>query len=174
MSDIGPHLSYLTDQVISTGANKVIELGTRRGGSTGALLLGVAETSGHLWSVDIDSICGNQVIEFYGEMAKRYWTFVHGNSQDGPVIELLSVQMPVDLIFIDSSHVAEQTTQELEIYNHLVGPKGKMIFHDTDTRNDYWWVGVRQPIYNFLSHHREWRIERDVPFSEGLTTLVKT
>ena len=174
MSDIGPHLGYLTETVILHNAKRVIELGTRRGGSTGALLIGVAETQGHLWSIDPDGSCGNQVLSFYGELASQRWTFIHGHSHDEEVLRLLRATVePYDLIFIDSSHEAEQTQKELVYYNYLLKKGGRMILHDTDPRNDYWWAGVRQPVYAFLCTHREYHIERDVIHSEGMLTLAK-
>ena len=39
---------------------------------------------------------------------------------------------PADIVFIDTSHLYDQTVAEIELYQHLVRPGGLMVFHDTE------------------------------------------
>lgn len=172
MSDITDHLPYLMEEALK--ANKILELGTRGGSSTSAFLLACLERhDGLVVSVDIDLYCGERVIERLGRQLTTYWRFEGGSSQDEYVVKHVRQYAPYDIIFIDSSHEADQTKKELEIYKDMLRTGGKFIFHDTDPRNDYWRKGVREPLNEFLAHNNRFIIERDVNFSEGLTTVVK-
>lgn len=51
-SDINEHLELLYSLAAETNAQKIVELGTRGGNSTCALVIGAAETGGHVTSVD--------------------------------------------------------------------------------------------------------------------------
>ena len=171
MSDITSYLPYLLEQAIAT--ESILELGTRGGSSTSVLLLSRVEAQrGKVISVDIDPECSRQVAERLGPLTK-YWQFIHGDSTDSSVIEQIKLQGPFGLIFVDSSHEASQTTIELNEYSQMVLPGGKMIFHDTEEENIYWNAGVRKPLFNFLSTHPEFILERDVSFSHGMTTIRK-
>lgn len=121
-SDIQGHLATFVDTVIEMNAKVVIELGTRTGVSTIAWLTGLAETGGHLWSVDIDEVPPIG--------AHDHWTFIQGDDLDPGVIAQLP--RPADIVFIDTSHLYDQTVAEIEMYQHLVRPGGVMMFHDTE------------------------------------------
>jgi len=121
-SDIYEHLDTFVAMCDDLQAKKVVELGTRTGVSTVAWLYGLADTGGHLWSVDID------VQPPIGQ--HENWTFVQG---DDCTQETYS-QLPgdVDIVFIDTSHAYEHTLQELTLYRWLVRPGGKIVLHDTE------------------------------------------
>ena len=63
--------------------------------------------------------------------------------------------MQADLIFIDTSHLAEQTTKEIAAYEPILRPGGIMVFHDTVSFYD----GVFKPIKKFLKTHLGWTME---------------
>ena len=95
------------------------------------------------------------------------------SSQDLRLVSAVTEIQPIDLVFIDSSHEAQQTANELNIYAPMLKPGGKFILHDTEEANRFWNEGVRIPMLKFLQEHSEFTIEREVIFSHGMTTLCK-
>lgn len=123
-SDIVEHLPTLHDHVVATNAQAVVELGVRSGNSTSALLAGVAETGGHLWSVDIRLMPAGSFAPLK-QAAGESWTFILGD--DMQVADKLPGQ--IDILFIDSSHHYDHTLAELRLY----GPRADLILlHDTE------------------------------------------
>lgn len=124
-SDIGEHLPTFVDLCRRLNAKKVIELGTRGGVSTIGWLYGLEETDGHLWSVDIDPP---------PPFKHDRWTFIQGDDLDPETL----AQLPrgtVDIVFIDTSHVYEQTVAELNVYRWRVRRGGRIVLHDTELRH---------------------------------------
>jgi cephalosporin hydroxylase len=119
-SDIVAHLPRFVEMVRRCNARHVIELGTRSGVSTIAWLYGLETTGGRLTSVDIDARPD------IGDWP--HWTFVQGDDLDPAVVAVLD---DADIVFIDTSHLFEQTLSELNVYRHLVRPGGLMVLHDT-------------------------------------------
>jgi predicted O-methyltransferase YrrM len=119
-SDIFAHLPRLYTEASRPGV-KVIELGVRSGNSTAAFLLAAEEQEGHVWSVDLDP----PHVRWTGHPR---WSFLHGDDL------WLASQLPdeVDVVFIDTSHLYEQTQAELEIYVPKVKPGGVVLLHDTE------------------------------------------
>lgn len=120
-SDIYQHLPTLVEMVHELHASHVIELGTRTGVSTVAFLHALRATEGRLTSVDIDERPD------IGEHER--WEFVQGDDLDPDVVEQLD---EADIVFIDTSHLYEQTRRELNTYRWLVRPGGLMVLHDTE------------------------------------------
>lgn len=131
-SDIQDHLPYLFQRA---GGN-VVELGTRHGVSTAALLAGIEERDGHLWSIDVDKGCG---AIFAGHPD---WTFVSGSSLDGNVMDYVLALMapmsprPLDLLFVDTLHTWAHVLKELLLWGPLVRPGGVIVAHDAVTFPD--------------------------------------
>ena len=123
-SDIGLHLPYLHQRAET--AKVAVELGVRSGCSTAALLAGLYDSGGHLWSVDIDPP-GPPGNEFLG---LDRWTFIQGDDMDAKVIEQIPDEL--DLLFIDSSHRYTHTLAELKTYGHRVTTGGVILLHDTE------------------------------------------
>lgn len=121
-SDIYLHLPRFVDLVHQLDAKHVIELGTRTGVSTIAWLYAL-EGRGRLTSVDID--------EAPPIGAYPHWTFIQGNDLSPRVRDELS---PAEIVFIDTSHLYEQTVAELDTYLPLVLPGGRIVCHDTQLR----------------------------------------
>lgn len=141
-SDIVDHLPTLHAAVIDSNAQTVVELGVRSGNSTTALLAAVARTGGHLWSVDI-RLMPSASYDALRRAADDQWTFILGDdmtvadqidtgSVDCTTIrdaEPRTVPLPIDVLFIDSSHHYEHTLAELRLY----GPRADVILlHDTE------------------------------------------
>src|SRR6185312_15211221 len=91
--DIRIHLPLL--RFLAKG--NVLEIGTRKSAcSTGALLCGIHENGGHLYSVDleIESPCSGV---FEGD---EQWTFIKGDSCNDYEHIMRCIPRPLDLLFI--------------------------------------------------------------------------
>lgn len=132
-SDIQGHLPWLREHA----RGNVLEIGTRTGISTAALLLGVEEHGGHVWSIDVDS-CGH----LYA--GHPQWTFVQVDSKGWQFGAAL------DLLLIDGDHSLEGCLSDLQKY----GPQARVIAcHDSEC--PYTWPGVRKAIEQFLEERPE-------------------
>lgn len=145
-SDIEAHLGLLRE----SAKGFVFEIGVRDGISTAALLMGVRDHFGHVWSVDI--------IDCSKLFDDPQWTFIQGHSvtDAGRILKHLK-QLPseFDLLFIDGDHTYETTSAELRIYGPLVKKDGGVIFmHDTNFLGvqaalvEYAAKITRQPVYH--------------------------
>jgi predicted O-methyltransferase YrrM len=124
-SDIQQHLPELRSSAACYPAGAVLELGVRWGTSTAALLAGVAQAGGHLWSVDIvpPTVSGWWA-------STGLWTLSIGDDLDPAVAARQPPEL--DVLFIDTSHVYEQTLGELRTYAPRVAPGGLILCHDTE------------------------------------------
>jgi predicted O-methyltransferase YrrM len=118
-SDIFAHLPRLYVEASRPGVT-VIELGVRSGNSTAAFLLAAEENEGHVWSVDIHP----PRVPWHGH---DRWTFLQGDD-----LWLTSELPDADVVFIDTSHLYDQTQSELELYVPKVRPGGVVLLHDTE------------------------------------------
>ena len=137
-SDIQHHLGLL----FSLARGNVLELGTRSGVSTAALLAGVERNGGHVWSVDIDD-CSHVAA------GHTDWTFTQGSSTDPKLALNLGVVsgddgMSIDLLLIDTEHTYEQATMELALWGEWVRPGGTILMHDPET-----FPGIRRAAQEF-------------------------
>lgn len=131
-SDIQHHLGLL----YSLARGNVVELGTRSGVSTSALLAGVEKQGGHVWSVDLDD-CGPL---FDSEL----WTFTQSDSRN-PELPL-QVGTPIDVLLIDTEHCVEVAAAELELWSPYMRPGGRILLHDPET-----FPGVRRAVRDFCA-----------------------
>lgn len=141
-SDIQNHLPRFVAMVDLVDATHVIELGTRTGVSTIAWLYAL-EGRGRLTSVDIDPA---PPIGDY-----PHWTFVQGND-----LEVVDQLEPADIVFIDTSHLYDQTVAELDAYLPLA--KRLIVCHDTQLRRPQGspprpLFPVRKAILEFVERH---------------------
>ncbi len=165
-SDIQHHLPLL----FSLAHGNVLELGTRSGVSTAALLAGVERSGGHVWSIDIDPNCGPGFItQFTAQEAEtigRLWTFVAGDSRDPDLTAQKTGNEPFDLILIDTFHAYEVAQAELALWGpHLVSG-GTICMHDTET-----FPGVRRAAQEFADAHG-WPITFVLP-CHGMAVIVR-
>jgi hypothetical protein len=121
-SDIRHHLPRLRHLARGT----VLELGVRSGISTTALLAGVEDHGGTLWSVDIDPASAEV---FAGHPD---WRFVLADSRDTSALAAAGLPNDLDVLFVDTIHTFEQVRDELAMWGDRVRPGGVIVFHDTD------------------------------------------
>src|SRR6266566_8705318 len=95
ISDIKDHLPTLR----AAACGNVLEIGVRTGISTSALLCGVEEHGGHVYSVDVDNCL------IFAEHPQ--WTFLHKNSVVEKESILAAIPKELDLLFIDGDHSYE-------------------------------------------------------------------
>lgn len=124
-SDIQQHLPELYETAGRYPAARVLELGVRWGTSTAALLAGVEVCGGHLWSVDI----AEPAVPDWWRTCDR-WTLTVGSDLAPDVMAGQPSQ--IDVLFVDTSHVYEQTLAELRLYVPRVVPGGTVLCHDTE------------------------------------------
>ncbi len=141
-TDIQGHLSFLFERA----EGNVVELGTRDGVSTAALLAGLERRGGHLWSVDVDPRCA---ATFAGHPA---WTFLEGSSLDPTLVERVHAQVPelsprpIDVLFVDTLHTRAHVYRELELWTPLVRPGGIVLVHDAVT-----FPGVQEALGSYAA-----------------------
>lgn len=136
-SDIQHHLPLL----FSLAHGNVLELGTRSGVSTTALLAGVEKRGGTVISVDIDPACAS-VAEGHPQ-----WAFWHGSSTDADMAQDIATYAgPFELLLIDSEHTYGQAQAELALWASHVA--GTILMHDPET-----FPGVRRAAQEFADKH---------------------
>ena len=142
-SDIWEHLPTFVDAVAELDATTVVELGVRYGVSTIAWLHALdllseqdEERHRHLWSVDCSfpvAAPGTDVnlLDTQGPLGvQRGWTFILGYDHWHEVLDALP-DRDIDVLFIDTNHVYEETLVELELYLPRMSPGGRIFLHDT-------------------------------------------
>lgn len=131
-ADIAGHLATLREE--ASTARLVIEVGVGHGNSSSAFLMGVRESGGRLWSVDIEP---TSITEELQQICPE-WEYHVGDSL------ALEPEAPfdVDVLFIDSDHSYESTKAELIAYRKHVRPGGVILLHDTGEHQP----GVKQAI----------------------------
>jgi Methyltransferase domain len=142
-SDIRHHLRRLRREARGT----VLELGVRGGNSTTALLAGLEERGGKLWSVDVDSTCAGLFTDH------PQWKFVTADSRDcDPVVRSGLGAAELDVLFVDTLHTYEQVRDELAVWGDRIRSGGTILFHDTESYPE-----IRRAI-------AEWCRPRRIPF----------
>jgi hypothetical protein len=127
-SDIQRHLPRLRRE--ARGA--VLELGVRGGNSTAALLAGVEDRGGTVWSVDVDPVCA-QVFAGHPQ-----WRFACADSRDVDAVLAVGLPDQLDLLFIDTLHEYDQVTSELELWAPRVRAGGRILLHDAEVAPGVW------------------------------------
>ena len=151
------YTDILYEKVKELDAKVVVELGVGEAYSTMALLRGIQEVQGHLYSVDIRPMLSgiDRVKENNFDM--NYWTFT--NQDD--LVYIDSWILPIDILYIDSSHYLMHTFYELEAYSRFVKFDGIILLHDTlqnPTTNQEGW-DIMPAIHKFMALHSEWVFE---------------
>ncbi len=143
-SDIQHHLPLL----YSLARGNVVELGTRSGVSTTALLAGVEAHGGRVVSIDIDD-CSKL---FEGH---ERWEFVQSDSRNPELPDRAGG--PISLLLIDTEHVYEVTAAELALWAPHMKPGGTILLHDPET-----FPGVRRAVEDFC-RARGWPVTFVLP-----------
>lgn len=160
-SDIVEHLPTFYNAVKEMKATKVVELGVRYGISTIAWMNALKD-QGTLWAVDCSfpvpdpAIPGNIPLldpqEPGGIGVQDHWVFMLGDCHSDLVKDTLPNK--VDILFIDTNHVYEETLLELSMYYPKVRKGGRIFLHDTaiETTGN---AVTPQPPYPVLTAVRE-------------------
>lgn len=138
-----------------------LEIGTRDGASTSALLSGVEQHGGVVMSCDIDD-CSHL---FAGH---PQWKFLRTSSQN----KALRVP-PLDLLFVDGDHERSAYRADLERFYPLVKPGGLILTHDIhpEPGHEFYMVGLREEFFDFAKKNSLEHYE--LPGYAGLGVMVK-
>jgi predicted O-methyltransferase YrrM len=148
-SDIQHHVGLL----YSLARGNVVELGTRTGVSTAALLAGVEARGGHVWSVDVDPTSASVAA------GHPQWTFICADSRDVSSV-LTGIEENTedfDLILVDTLHTHEHVTEELSAWAKYLRPGAHICIHDPET-----FPGVRRAVREFCAA-RGWPVTFVLP-----------
>lgn len=149
--DTHAHLPFLREHA----RGNVLEIGVHCGISTTALLAGLEEHGGHLWSVDVHPSCR---YVWYGH---PQWTFICPWAGDK-----LDESLRFDLAFVDGDHAYEEVAEDLEACRICVKSGGMILCHDADSPS---FPGVRQAINEFCG---AWGYKHELrPCSHGLEVI---
>ncbi len=131
-TDISDQLVTLFVESLSIRPKLIVELGVRGGESTFVLERVARLCSSKLISVDIEDchdassyedwvFVQKDDIEFANEFES--WCKKHG------------IEPRIDILFIDTSHVFEQTLQEIKSWFPFMSSRSKVFLHDTNLKN---------------------------------------
>jgi len=142
-TDIHEHLTTLFMLTVEFNLRRIVELGTREGESTVALLQAAKQINGKVLSIDIDPcLRAKKLIRKYG--LQKYWKFIQADD--------LAVKWdkPIDHLFIDTTHTFNQTLRELEKYEPLVRLGGIITMHDIGSSQ-----GVLSAITKYMQNRKD-------------------
>ena len=145
-TDIHEHLVTLYLLTVELDLKRILELGTRDGDSTIALLHGAKAVGGHVTSVDLkESAKAKEAVLGLGFAA--FWSFIESDDT------VLPWDTPIDHLFIDTSHTFEHTVKELKKFEPLVRVGGVITLHDSVTYPD-----LRRAVLEYTKGRRDLRI----------------
>jgi len=191
-TDISDHLLTLFAEAVSVHPRLIVELGVRGGESTFAFERAARLSNAHLVSVDLND-CIIQSSYPKWSFVKQDDTIFAGQFADWCSSQ--KIPPDIDVLFIDTCHLYENTLEELRLWMPYLSAKSKMILHDTNMRKIYrradgslylGWdnargviraleetLGVRfNEIYDFVTVAKGWLI-RHWAHCNGLTVLEK-
>jgi predicted O-methyltransferase YrrM len=130
-SDINEHLPTIFVEALLLKPKLIVELGVRAGSSTFVLERAARLCGASLVSVDLQDC---STISAYAN-----WHFVQGDdvlfSQHfEEFCRHHGIFPSVDLLFVDTSHYYDHTVQEIAAWFPRLSSRGKVIFHDTNSR----------------------------------------
>lgn len=152
-SDISEHLPTL--RIYAEQSSRILELGTRYGTSTTALLAGRPDV---LISVDVSPCRNATLLQERGEADLR---FVTADS-----LEWNSLHDSYDLLFIDTEHTFSQVTAELGRFAPLV--THWIILHDTVS-----FPPVMDAVQEYLRQNPAWSMIENHRNNNGLAVLER-
>lgn len=142
--DISNHLMTLALVITEFGLRRIVELGTRDGNSTLALLEAAYSIGGHVTSVDIQP-CALAKSRVAAAGLTDLWTFLQAND-----MQLSPPQIPavIDFLFIDTTHLYEPTKAELNKYFAYLREGSWIALHDYVS-----FAGVSRAVDDFVNSH---------------------
>lgn len=105
---------------------KVAEIGMRGGTSTLAWLMGVRESGGHVWSMDIRP-CEDTIQSFQNLGLDHLHTFICADSGETD----FPGDQKFDILFIDGDHTNVAVHRDYHRHAERVAEGGIILFHDT-------------------------------------------
>jgi predicted O-methyltransferase YrrM len=138
-SDIHNHLGTIFAETLRAAPRLIVELGTRGGISTLALLAAAEVADAPVLSVDIEDCAGVDIPPRF----RRRWHFQLGDDVAfaGEPFERFCAARGLpplaDVIFLDTSHLYEHTRDEIDRWLPRLATGGAMIFHDTNMATWY-------------------------------------
>jgi predicted O-methyltransferase YrrM len=185
-TDVYEHLPVFVAAVEELDAKKIIELGVRYGVSTIAWLHGLQtkeHSDGHLWSVDCSFPVAAapfdiNLLDPQGPLGVvPWWSFLLGYDTWPEILDMLPKE-DVDIVFIDTNHVYEETLVELDLYYPRVRKGGRIYLHDTalETTGN---ATTEQPMFPVRTAMEEWCEAHNLEFDNnprcfGLGTIYCT
>lgn len=133
-TDIHDHLATLFYETVAARPRLIVELGTRGGVSTRALLAAADVIDAEVLSIDLEKCDEIDLPERF----RRRWTFVQADDVEfagDPFAAFCAgrgLPAVADVILLDTSHVYEHTRAELRCWMPRLAPTGVMLFHDTN------------------------------------------
>ncbi len=146
---------YWLVRMTHTPQGVAVELGTRNGDSTRAMLAAAADVLGAVYSFDCED-CSHVVTDPY---LHSYWQF-HRKDSAKAGWEWSGM---VDMVFVDTDHLYATTKGELEAWAPRVRQGGCMAFHDywlDDASRAECGHGVKQAVDEWANKYQKvWRLE---------------
>eukprot|EP00933_Yihiella_yeosuensis_P037890 TRINITY_DN31889_c0_g1_i1.p1 TRINITY_DN31889_c0_g1~~TRINITY_DN31889_c0_g1_i1.p1 ORF type:complete len:386 (-),score=29.84 TRINITY_DN31889_c0_g1_i1:267-1424(-) len=196
--DIGGHLMFLRTLAARESTSRIVELGTRKGSSTMAFLLGLADQAQLSGSEPTFKASTLELISYDVEVFRYANIFrevaeMLGVSYSHRIQSSLEAQIPsTDILFIDTLHSYGQLRRELALHHHSV--KNYIVLHDTETWADEVYheeeaqlrllypswpeedfnQGLRRGVDEFLQAHSEWKVIFHFENDNGLTVLARS
>jgi predicted O-methyltransferase YrrM len=133
-SDIREHLATIFCETVTSQPRLIVELGTRDGVSTRALLAAAEICDAQLLSIDIADCSAIDL----PERLRARWTFVCADDvafAGEPFAAFCAgrgLEPRAEVIFIDTSHAYTHTRAELAAWVPRLSDRGTMMFHDTN------------------------------------------
>jgi len=132
-ADIRDHLGALFTETVAVRPRLIVELGTRGGVSTRALLAAAEVAGAHLLSLDIADCPLTDIPDRF----LRRWSFVRADDvafAGQPFADFCaarSLPAMAEAILVDTSHRYDHTREELASWLPRLAPRGVIMFHDT-------------------------------------------
>lgn len=158
---------FLGRLVANSGAMSVVELGTFTGWTSAHMALGLklADKGGALTCVDINQECLDAARANLTRLGlEQRVSYVCGRSLDPEVLKAVPDQ--IDVIFLDTSHIYEDTVKEIETYFPRLRTAGLFVMHDSVNS-----PGVRRAVYEIRERFRT--ISFATERSNGVTILQR-
>ena len=124
-TDISSHLEVIYKETYAMNPKIIVELGIRGAESSRIFGCITQELETRLFGVDIE-----QPYQFNYNALKNSSLVIMDDCEFAPIFKT-AIKEPVDVLFIDTSHLYEHTVRELAAWFPLLANKALVIFHDT-------------------------------------------
>lgn len=158
-SNMASHMPVLHLLARHWSFGEIVELGVGSGWSTLAILSGVCEAQRHFCSYDLDPSCRAKALAAIdlpdADPRLSRWEF---RSQPSPECAANYKDGSISFLFLDTSHLYEQTKVELSAWLPKIHPQGVMCGHDyflhEDPRTSIL-ANVKKAVDEFAALHSE-------------------